>query len=73
MRKPVRLALVSAAVLLLAEEELKNPIVMTANDAPFNWRSISPAAVGRSFIRVVMINPVSWSIADVWGEDVYID
>lgn len=27
MRKPVRLALVSAAVLLLAEEELKNPIV----------------------------------------------
>jgi hypothetical protein len=44
MRKPVRIALVSAAVLLLAEEELKNPIVHNREISifgPFCWHLFS--------------------------------
>jgi hypothetical protein len=38
-----------------------------------SWRSISPAAEGSSFIRVVMIIQILGVSLMYWGEDVYID
>ena len=56
-----------------SKRKTAKPFSRLWNDAPLSWRSISPAAEGSSFIRVVMIIRFLGVSLMYWGEDVYID